>query len=85
MSITLTDTPLLIGDLELANRTILAPLTRGRCGLTQVPKEHVVTYYTQRAEFGLIISEATVISPQGMGWSGAPAIYNASHSKGGKR
>jgi len=74
----------MVGDLELKNRVILAPLTRGRCGRDQVPKSHVVEYYKQRASFGLVISEATVISKQGMGWSGAPAIYNDEHVAGWK-
>ena len=80
MSISITDTPLTIGgDLVLKNRVILAPLTRGRSGLEQTPKSHSVDYYVQRSGAGLIISEGTIPSPQGMGWAGAPAIYKPEH------
>ena len=80
MSISLCDTPLTIGgDLELKNRVVLAPLTRGRSGTDQCPKQHSVDYYVQRAGAGLLISEGTIPSQQGMGWSGAPAIYSPEH------
>ena len=58
MSISLCDTPLTIGgDLELKNRVVLAPLTRGRSGTDQCPKQHSVDYYVQRAGAGLLNSE----------------------------
>ena len=80
MSISLCNTPLTIGgDLELKNRVVLAPLTRGRSGTDQCPKQHSVDYYVQRAGAGLLISEGTIPSQQGMGWSGAPAIYSPEH------
>jgi len=80
MSISLCDTPLtIVGDLELKNRVVLAPLTRGRSGTDQCPKQHSVDYYVQRAGAGLLISEGTIPSQQGMGWSGAPAIYSPEH------
>lgn len=85
MSISITDTPIEAGGLSIKNRVWLAPLTRGRCGRDQVPKSHSVAYYVQRAGAGMLISEATVISKQGMGWSGAPAIYDATHVEGWKR
>jgi N-ethylmaleimide reductase len=69
-------TPFTIGDLELKNRIVMAPLTRGRCDETSgIPTDINVTYYTQRASAGLIISEATSISKQAHGWAGAPGIY----------
>lgn len=85
MSISLTDSPMVVGDLELKNRVWLAPLTRGRCGRDQVPKSHNVAYYTQRASAGMLITEATAISPQGMGWSGCAAIYSPAHVEGWKK
>jgi 2,4-dienoyl-CoA reductase-like NADH-dependent reductase (Old Yellow Enzyme family) len=55
------------GDLVVKNRLAMVPLTRGRCGRTQVPNELNAEYYTQRAkDTGLIIGEPTVISPQAM-------------------
>jgi len=69
-------------SIRLANRVALAPLTRGRCGPTQVPGEVNAQYYTQRANAGLIISEGTIISQEGMGWAGAAAIYSDEHVKG---
>ena len=61
--------PLTMGALEARNRVFMAPLTRGRS--TQpgsVPNEMMATYYRQRASAGLIISEATGISVEGLGW-----------------
>mmetsp|Transcript_3260 Transcript_3260/g.6800 ORF Transcript_3260/g.6800 Transcript_3260/m.6800 type:complete len:370 (-) Transcript_3260:150-1259(-) len=74
----------LAGDLLLKNRVALAPLTRGRCGRSQVPTPIVAEYYTQRASAGLLITEATVISKQGMGWAGAGAIYTPEQVEGWK-
>lgn len=78
-------TPFTIGDLELPNRLVMAPLTRGRAGDQCVPNEMMVEYYRQRASAGLIISEATHISPQGRGWVGAPGIHNAEQVRGWRR
>ena len=83
--LSLTDSPMVVGgDLTLKNRVWLAPLTRGRCGPSQVPKSHSVKYYTQRAAAGMLITEATTISPQGMGWAGCAAIYKPEHVAGWK-
>ncbi|MDC8832542.1 alkene reductase [Alteromonas gilva] len=60
---------------ELNNRMVLAPLTRGRAGPDRVPNTIMGDYYTQRASGGLLISEATSISPEGNGWVDAPGIY----------
>ena len=75
-------TPFTIGDLELPNRLVMAPLTRGRAGDQFTPNDLMVEYYRQRAGAGLIISEATHISPQGRGWVGAPGIHNAEQVRG---
>ena len=82
MSKRLLQSFLLDSSLQLKNRVVLAPMTRARCGTDQVPKPWNVTYYVQRASAGLIISEATTISPQAMGWAHSPAIYNKEHIHG---
>ena len=77
--------PLTMGALEARNRVFMAPLTRGRS--TQpgsVPNEMMATYYRQRASAGLIISEATGISVEGLGWPNAPGIWNEDHVEGWK-
>ena len=85
MALSITDSPMVVGgDLTLKNRVWMAPLTRGRCGEDQVPKSHVVDYYAQRAGAGLIITEATAISQQGMGWAGCAAVYKPEHVAGWK-
>ena len=56
--------PIKIGELELANRIIMAPLTRCRAEPGRVPGDLIVEYYTQRADAGLIISEATSVTPR---------------------
>lgn len=77
-------TPVQIGKHLVKNRIALAPLTRGRCGESQVPSQINVDYYTQRAGAGIVITEATVISEQGNGWGGAGAIYNEDQIAGWK-
>ena len=67
--------PFKLHDLELTNRIAMAPLTRGRSGSDRVPNELMATYYRQRSGAGLIISEATTISPQANGWVNSPGIY----------
>jgi N-ethylmaleimide reductase len=67
--------PLKMGDVELKNRIALAPMTRGRAGAERIPNELMAEYYYQRASAGLLITEATVVSPQGNGWVGSPGIY----------
>ncbi len=71
-----------LGDLELTNRLVMAPLTRGRAGDQCIPNGLMAEYYRQRASAGLLISEATHISPQGRGWVGAPGIHNAEQVEG---
>lgn len=77
--------PVQLGALSLSNRILMAPLTRGRAGDSRIPGNLMVEYYAQRAEAGLIITEATAISPQGYGWAGAPGIYTDEMEAGWKR
>ena len=68
--------PLELGALELPNRIVMAPLTRARAGREALPNDLMAAYYAQRASAGLIISEATGISREGLGWPGAPGLWN---------
>jgi N-ethylmaleimide reductase len=88
--------PTELGHLRLANRIVMAPLTRSRAGADDIPSEMAIEYYVQRATAGLIIAEATQISPQGKGYVLTPGIYSqpqvvawkkitdAVHAAGGK-
>ncbi|MEE8544634.1 MAG: hypothetical protein V3T29_02350, partial [Alphaproteobacteria bacterium] len=67
-------TPFKLGPNELENRVVMAPLTRNRAGPGNVPQDLNVRYYGQRASAGLIISEGTQVSPQGVGYPGTPGI-----------
>jgi N-ethylmaleimide reductase len=69
-------TPLALGALTLPNRVVMAPLTRLRNGPAGVPSPLAETYYAQRAGAGLIISEATCISPTAIGYPGSPGIHS---------
>ena len=66
--------PLQVGDIALANRIVMAPLTRNRAP-GAVPTKLMAEYYTQRASAGLIVSEATAISQQGQGYADVPGLY----------
>jgi N-ethylmaleimide reductase len=68
-------TPLTVGPYKLRNRVVMAPLTRTRAGDHNVPREMNALYYRQRATAGLIISEATSVSPFGYGYYGTPGIH----------
>ncbi|MEY4561512.1 MAG: hypothetical protein RLZZ618_789 [Pseudomonadota bacterium] len=68
--------PIRVGDIALANRIVMAPLTRNRAGAAQVPTDLTTLYYTQRASAGLIITEASQISPTGQGYLDTPGIYS---------
>jgi N-ethylmaleimide reductase len=74
-----------LGSLKLANRILMAPLTRSRAGAGDVPTPLMATYYAQRATAGLIISEASQISPQGKGYIQTPGIYNDAQVAGWRR
>lgn len=76
--------PVQAGDLQLANRIAMAPLTRNRSP-NAVPTDLVATYYTQRASAGLIISEATAISHQGQGYADVPGLYAPEQIAGWKK
>jgi N-ethylmaleimide reductase len=68
--------PFDVGGLQLKNRVVLAPLTRGRAGVERMPNQLMAKYYAQRADAGLLITEATVISEQAIGWLNTPGIYS---------
>lgn len=74
--------PLQLGGLEIPNRIIMAPLTRSRAGRDRVPTSLMAEYYAQRAGAGLIISEATSVGPQGVGYLGTPGIWNEEQVSG---
>lgn len=88
--------PVKLGSIAMSNRIVMAPLTRNRASMEGVPQDINVTYYEQRASAGLIITEATPISPMGHGYPLLPGIYtdaqiagwkkvtDAVHAKGGK-
>lgn len=67
--------PIKLGAIEAPNRILMAPLTRGRATRAHVPTEIMRTYYSQRAGAGLILTEATGISQQGLGWPYAPGLW----------
>jgi N-ethylmaleimide reductase len=68
--------PIVLGDLNLGNRVFMAPLTRNRAAPNGVPGPWAPTYYSQRASAGLIVSEATQISPMGKGYINTPGIHS---------
>ena len=88
--------PIELGSIYAKNRILMAPLTRGRATREHVPTPIMAEYYAQRASAGLIISEATGISQEGLGWPYAPGLWSqeqveawkpvtaAVHAKGGK-
>ena len=77
--------PIRVGDLELPNRIIMAPLTRSRAvGGGRVPNALMAQYYVQRASAGLILSEATAVTPQGVGYADTPGIWSDEQVAGWK-
>ncbi|MDX2085381.1 MAG: alkene reductase [Candidatus Melainabacteria bacterium] len=74
--------PFQLGHLYLPNRVVMAPMTRGRAGSSRVPNALMAAYYAQRAEAGLMITEATSISEQGLGWVDSPGIYTQAQAEG---
>lgn len=75
-----------MGELQLANRIVMAPLTRARSsGEGRVPNDLMATYYSQRASAGLIISEATSVCPMGVGYARTPGIWSAEQVEGWKK
>jgi N-ethylmaleimide reductase len=77
--------PLKLGAFALKNRVVMAPLTRNRAGEGGVPQDLNVTYYEQRATAGLIITEATPISPMAHGYPALPGIYTDAQIAGWKK
>lgn len=88
--------PVKIGELELSNRIIMAPMTRCRAADNRIPNSLMAEYYAQRASAGMIITEATAVTPMGVGYPDTPGIWSteqaeawkkitsAVHEKGGK-
>ena len=74
--------PYRLGDLELSNRLVMSPMTRSRAVEGNVPNPLAPTYYAQRASAGLILTEATQVSPQGVGYIRTPGIHSAEQVRG---
>jgi N-ethylmaleimide reductase len=72
-----------LGKIDLKNKAVMAPLTRSR-STNNIPNQLMVTYYAQRAGAGLIITEGTSPSPNGLGYPRIPAMYNQHHVDGWK-
>ena len=87
-TLTLFD-PLQMGDMPLATRVVMAPLTRNRASPGQLPNDLMLRYYQQRANpatgAGLIITEATQISPMGQGYLDTPGIHSAEQVRAWRR
>lgn len=73
-----------VGPLLLPNRIFMAPLTRSRAGSQRVPNALMAKYYRQRASAGLILSEATSVTPMGVGYANTPGIWSAAQVAGWK-
>src|SRR6202161_668801 len=78
-------TPLHIGPYDLPNRLIMSPMTRNRADVGNVPTAINAVYYAQRASAGLIITEATQVCPQGVGYPHTPGIHSAAQLVGEKQ
>jgi N-ethylmaleimide reductase len=76
--------PIQVGAYNLPNRIVMAPLTRMRASAGNVPTAMNATYYEQRSSAGLIITEATQVSPQGMGYASTPGIHSQAQIEGWK-
>ena len=74
--------PLVVGDLTLPNRVIMAPLTRSRAGDSRIPNALMAQYYEQRASAGLLISEGVPVDPMGVGYAGVPGVWSAEQTQG---
>lgn len=84
-----------LGNIKLRNRIVMAPMTRSRA-FNNIPNESMAKYYSDRANAGLIITEGTAPSPDGLGYARIPGLFNkeqvsawkkvtdAVHEKGGK-
>src|SRR5688572_548773 len=76
--------PIKLGDIELKNRIIMAPLTRCRADAGRVPNALMAEYYRQRAGAGLMLSEATSVTPMGVGYPDTPGIWSRAQVEGWK-
>ncbi len=74
--------PLEIGDIKLLNRIVMAPMTRCRAVDGNIPSPTSVTYYLQRATAGLIVTEGSQVSPEGVGYIRTPGIYSMDQIEG---
>src|SRR6476646_8942569 len=83
MSESLLFSPYRLGRIELRNRVVMAPMTRSRA-LGNVPSELAATYYAQRAEAGLIVTEGTSPAPEGLGYARIPGLFDAAHVRAWK-
>lgn len=77
--------PVSLGDIRLANRIVMAPMTRDRAGAGDVPTELMVEYYAQRASAGLIVTEGVQPGPAGKGYWRTPGIHSAEQVEGWRR
>jgi 2,4-dienoyl-CoA reductase-like NADH-dependent reductase (Old Yellow Enzyme family) len=77
--------PLQLGELTLKNRIVMAPLTRARASGVRVPNALMAQYYAERASAGMILSEATSVTPQGVGYADTPGIWSDEQIEGWKR
>jgi N-ethylmaleimide reductase len=84
MSILNLFSPVQLGAYILPNRIVMAPLTRNRAGQGNAPRELNALYYAQRASAGLIITEASQVSPQGVGYPATPGIHSEAQIEGWK-
>lgn len=83
MTESLLFSPAKLGSLTLKNHVVMGPMTRSRC-IDNVPGPIVATYYEQRAEAGLILTEGTSPSPNGLGYARIPGLYNSTQAAGWK-
>ncbi|MGR3197269.1 MAG: alkene reductase [Paracoccus sp. (in: a-proteobacteria)] len=77
--------PVTLGAATLRNRIVMAPLTRSRAGEARVPNDLMVEYYRQRSGAGMILSEATSVTPMGVGYEATPGIWNDDQVEGWSR
>src|SRR5262249_16346991 len=77
--------PYSLGDLRLANRMVLSPMTRSRAIEGNVQNPLAATYYAQRASAGLQVTEATQVSPQGVGYIRTPGVHSAAQVAGWRK
>lgn len=77
--------PLVAGDLHLRNRIVFSPLTRARAGAVRIPNDLMAEYYSQRSSAGLVITEATSVTPMGVGYEDTPGIWSPEQVEGWKK